>query len=318
MPKIIFMGSPPLAATILERLCQAGLTPSLVVTQVAKAAGRGKNLQPTAVEILAVAQGLDLIATDNVNTPEIVDKMRAVAPDLILVAAFGQLLKDPILTMPRLFCLNVHASLLPAYRGAAPLQWGIWNGDKTTGITIQKMVKKLDAGDILVQEAFPIEPDWTSVELLEKAAVVGGECLLRAVKLVESGKFTLVPQDPKAATYAPKIDRVHAVIDWARPADAIRNQIRALQPWPVAETRLGKDRLKIFKATVEPDPSGTVPGTIRTDSKQFLTVKCGDSKALSLTEIQLENRKRLDIKDFLRGYRDSFPHKTMGDENHTV
>lgn len=309
--KYLYMGSPPLAATILEKLCEKFEPPSAVVTQVAKAAGRGNKVVPTAVEVVAREKGLNVIATENVNSPDTMAQLEALKPDLILVAAFGQIFREPLLRLPRLYCLNVHASLLPKYRGAAPIQWAIYNGDAENGISIQKMTKKLDAGDVLVKRSIPIAPDDTSADQLVKLADLGGECLVEAVRLVESGNPAFVAQDEAAATFAPKIERHHAPIDWQREAEEIRNQIRALQPWPIAETILGKDRLKVFRADVI-DGKGKPPGEIATDSKTYLHVACGGGGALSLTEIQLENRKRLDIKSFLMAYRGSFPFSRMG------
>lgn len=311
MLKYVFMGSPPLAATILEKLCTELYPPVAVVTQVAKAAGRGQKISATAVEQYAKSQDLNVIATLDVNSPNTLPALKVFHPDLILVAAFGQILKQEVLDLPKLYCLNVHASLLPKYRGAAPFQRAIWNGDKVTGITVQKMARKLDTGDILLQKSLPIDPTDTSESLLAKLATLGGVALVEAVKSIETGKYRFTPQDEKEATYASKIAKEEAVISWSQPAQRIENQIRALQPWPVAETYLGKDRLKIFRATVEPG-GGKKPGAILTDAKTFLRVQCGDNQALSLTEIQLENRKRLDIKNFLMAYRGSFPHTEMG------
>lgn len=313
MLRTIFMGSPEFARVILDHLCDNDLAPLLVVTQSPKATGRGRVVQPTAVELCAVRREIPVIATDHVNASDVVQKLRSLDPHLILVAAFGQILKEAVLSIPSYFPLNVHGSLLPAYRGAAPLQWAIWNGDEVTGISIQKMVKQLDAGDLLLQRSFSISKDCTSLELFQTAAKIGAECLVEAVKLVQNNRFKLTPQDPKAATYAPKLDRTHSVINWQEPAHRIRNQIRALQPWPVAETRLGSLLLKIFKADLVGESSGAKPGTIHTDSKSFLRVTCGNSSLLSLTEIQLENRKRLDLTSFLRAYRGAFPYQYMGD-----
>lgn len=312
MLKYIFMGSPPLAATILEKLCTELHPPVAVVTQVAKAQGRGQKISATAVEQFAKSRHLNLIATIDVNSPETLPALRVFHPDLILVAAFGQILKNDVLTLPKLYCLNVHASLLPKYRGAAPFQRAIWNGDKVTGITVQKMARKLDTGDILLQKSLPIDAADTSDTLLAKLATLGGEALVEAVRSIEAGKYQFTPQNEKEATYASKIAKEDAIISWDQPAQRIENQIRALQPWPIAETLLGKDRLKIFRAAVEPSSAGKKPGEITTDGKSYLRVQCGDNLALSLTEIQLENRKRLDIKNFLMAYRGSFPFSEMG------
>ncbi len=310
--RYLFMGSPAIAATILETLCNDLYPPVAVVTQTAKAQGRGNKVIATEVDTFAKSRDLKVFTTDNINAPEMIDVLRTFQPDLILVAAFGQIFREEILKLPKKYCLNVHASLLPAYRGAAPFQWAIMNGETKTGITIQKMAKKLDAGDILLQKVTPIGPDETSSELLLRLAHLGGECLVEAVHLIESGKETFQAQDESKATFAPKIDKTHAVIDWKKGAASIHNQVRALQPWPSAETILGKDRLKVFKTSVVDLNANATPGQILTDSKTYLAVQCGDHRALSLTEIQLENRKRLEINQFLMAYRGSFPHTIMG------
>lgn len=312
MLKYLFMGSPPLAAEILEKLCVTLYPPVAVITQMAKAQGRGQKVIATAVEQFATAHHLTVIPTENVNTPEMIACLKAYEPDLILVAAFGQILKKEILSLPKLFCLNVHASLLPKYRGAAPFQRALWDGEKTTGITIQKMARKLDTGDILLQKTLAVLPEDTSQTLLNRLATLGGEALVEAVRQIEAGSYQFTPQNDADATYAAKILKEDAVIRWELPAQKIENQIRALQPWPVAETWLGKDRLKIFKALVVEGDISRSPGTITTDHRTFIRVQCGDNMALSLTEIQLENRKRLDIKNFLQAYRGSFPHTEMG------
>ncbi len=308
--RYLFMGSPPIAATILELLCREYAPPLTVVTQLPKATGRGQKVLPTAVEVLARQHSLPVIATENVNAPETLAELKSLAPDLILVAAFGQILREDILKLPTRYCLNVHASLLPELRGAAPIQRAIWEGKKT-GITIQKMARKLDTGDILLAKEIPIGAEDTSEILTQKLAMLGGECLVDAVRRVESGKEAFVSQDESKATYAAKLDRDDAPIDWGDSATEIHNQIRALQPWPVAETSLDGTRLKIFGARVVPLTPRSQPGDISTDGKENLVVTCGNGTALSLTEIQLENRKRLGVRDFLAAYRGNFPHKKL-------
>lgn len=306
--KYVFMGSPALAATILERLLRDLPLPALVVTQPPRAQGRGQKLTPTAVEDLARRHGLPVLATENVSQESAVTQLRELKPDLILVAAFGQILRESVLSLPRLFCLNVHASLLPKYRGAGPAQWAIWKGETETGVTIQRMVKKLDAGDILLQKKIAIGPEENSGQLLLRLADLGAEALVESVRLVESGKYAFAPQNEAAATLAPKIEKHQAVINWQQSAQEVLNQVRALQPWPVAETKLGGARLQIYQASLSPTPGVAKPGSLRSDGKSFLEVCCGDGRALFLTEIQPENRKRLGIKEFLQAFRGNFPH----------
>jgi len=310
MLSYIFMGSPEFAATVLETLCRDLYAPLAVVTQPAKAAGRGQKVRATAVEEFARGQDLTVFSTFDVNAPSTFEAIQTFEPDLLLVVAFGQILRQSVLALPKLMPLNVHASLLPHLRGAAPIQRAIWGGDKITGITVQKMAKKLDSGDILLQRELDIDPSETSGELTLRLAKLGGLCLVDAVKLLDSGEYRLEPQDHAAATFAPKIDKRDAVLDWNRSATQLFDQIRALQPWPVAETMLGEERMKIFKAT-PCEGEGLEPGQIATDSKQYLRVGCGFGGALSLIEVQLQNRKRLPIAEFLRAYRGSFPFRRV-------
>lgn len=310
MLKTVFMGSPPLAVRLLETLYRDYGKPALVVSQAAKPAGRGRELVPTAVETWAREKRLEVLATDNANADDAFARIAAVKPDVLVVAAFGQILRDPLLTLPKRYCLNVHASILPKYRGAAPIQRALENGDTRTGVTIQRMAKKLDTGDILLVKETDILPFETSADLLEKLAKVGAEALLDALRKIERGEETFTPQDEAKATYAAKITKEEAEIDWTQPATRIRNKIRALQPWPIAESKLGGVRLKIFRAE-EVSSAGGAPGSLHSDGKSELIVTCGTA-ALTLTEIQLENRKKLGIKEFLTAFRGQFPHNKMG------
>ncbi|MFM8316705.1 MAG: methionyl-tRNA formyltransferase [Deltaproteobacteria bacterium] len=312
MLKIIYMGTPPFAATILEKLCDELYPPVAVVSQVAKATGRGHKVIPSAVEDLGRRLGLNVITSLNVNASPTLDVLRTFEPDIILVAAFGQILKEEILSLPKLGCFNVHGSLLPKYRGAAPVQRAIWDGETFTGITIQKVVRKLDAGDIVLKKEIAIEPEETAGQLMDRLAHLGGEALVESVRLIEAGKAHLTPQDESQVTYAKKIEKEDARVNFELPAHQVYNQIRALQPWPVAETKLGDTRVKIFGARVSPIKDAGKPGDIFTDHKSHLTIQCGQQTALALTEIQPENRKRLKIQEFLQAFRGNFPFNKIG------
>jgi methionyl-tRNA formyltransferase len=310
--RTVFMGTPEFAATILELLLQAGRAPLAVVTQPARAAGRGQKAQASAVEQLALSKGLRVFSTENVNAPEMIASLSELSPDLFLVAAFGQILKKDILGLPNLFSLNVHGSLLPKLRGAAPIQRAILEGFSDTGITIQKMVRKLDAGDIVYQQSTRIGENETATELFHRLAPLGGQCLIESLRLIESDEFTLTPQVESEATLAPKLSKEDAVISWENEADAIHRQIRGLQPWPIAESRLGGQRLKIFRAEKAEPKMPLAPGALWTDHRTELHVGCANHQALALTQIQLENRKKLEIRDFLMAYRGTFPLSHMG------
>ena len=312
MLKIIYMGTPPFAATILEKLCDELYPPVAVVSQVAKATGRGHKVIPSAVEDLGRRLGLNVITSLNVNASPTLDVLRTFEPDIILVAALGQILKEEILSLPKLGCFNVHGSLLPKYRGAAPVQRAIWDGETFTGITIQKVVRKLDAGDIVLKKEIAIEPEETAGQLMDRLAHLGGEALVESIRLIEAGKAHLTPQDESQVTYAKKIEKEDARVNFELPAHQVYNQIRALQPWPVAETKLGDTRVKIFGARVSPIKDAGKPGDIFTDHKSHLTIQCGQQTALALTEIQPENRKRLKIHEFLQAFRGNFPFTKIG------
>jgi methionyl-tRNA formyltransferase len=311
--RYVFMGSPLFAATILETLCEKSHPPEAVITPLAKPAGRGQKLLSSEVEYYAKNEGLTVLETGDVNNPATISALRTFDPDIVLVAAFGQLFKEEILSLPKLFCLNVHGSLLPKYRGAAPVQYAIMNGEKTTGISLQKMVKKLDAGDVLLQRQLPIESDDTSDTLMKRLAHLGGDACVEALKLIESGNYSFSPQKEAEVTFAPKIEKQQAQIQWNQPAHKIECLVRAFQPWPVAETKIGGTRLRIFKAKAIECDKNCEPGTLLSDASTYLWVKCQQG-ALSLTEVQLENKKRLEIKEFLLGFRLQSHKKTDGND----
>jgi methionyl-tRNA formyltransferase len=306
------MGTPPFAAKILGALLAAGRPPVAVVCQPARATGRGLKEQPSAVEVLAREKGLPVLAADNINTPENIAQLKTYRADLFLVAAFGQILKNEVLAIPAHYSLNVHGSLLPKWRGAAPIQRALLAGETTAGVTIQKMARRMDAGDILLTRTIPVAPKDTSGDLFEKISVLGGEALIEALRQVEDGNAQFTPQNESDASYAPKLTREEAAIDWTQEASRLSFAVRALQPWPVAETKLGKDRLKVFSVEVVPSSVVLEPGETHTDHASFLWVGCGSGTVLALTQIQLENRKKLEIRDFLMAYRGAFPFKRIG------
>lgn len=303
MVKYIYMGTPQIAARILEKLCEHEMPPALVITQIAKPKGRGHKVTPSEVERYARTQDLNILETLDVNAPATLDVLKTFHADLIVVVAFGQILKEGILKMPKHGCINLHASLLPKFRGAAPVQRAIMEGEKETGVTIQRIVKKLDAGDILLQRTVPIQPDETSGELLVRLAEVGGDLLLEALEKIQGGQVHYTPQDEAKVTYAKKIEKSESDLNWGLSAPQIANAIRALQPWPVAQTDFQGETLRIFKAKVVPGQPGKPPGTLHSDRQSYLHFQCGDGQAISLLEIQQEGRKRLNVVEFLKGYR---------------
>ena len=303
--KLIFMGSPDLAAVILKALYDGGHSIAGVVTGTDKARGRKGTPVPTDVGALAEELGLPLLKTPKVRREEDLAWIRAKGADAVIVAAFGQLLPAELLTMTRYGCINVHASLLPAYRGAAPIQWSVLNGESRTGVTIMQMDEGLDTGDILTQEEVPISKEDTSGSLFEKMAEAGGRLLLRTLPMIENGTVNPIPQPAESTTpYAGRITKEMGCIDWSKSAARIDAWIRGMNPWPCAYTYLDGKMLKIWRAAVKASDEAAPekePGEILSAGKDGIAVKTGEGTIL-LGEIQMEGRKRMNAADFLRGY----------------
>lgn len=301
MLKYIFFGSPPFSKDILERLCADYGIPTIVVSQSPKATGRGLEMRSTAVAQLVRERGLSLLETADINAPAMVERLSATNPDALIVVAFGQILKNPLLQIPRLFAINLHGSLLPKYRGAAPIQRAIWNGDTLTGVSIQKMTKKLDAGEVILQQTIPIDREDTTKTVLQKMVPVGARLLVESLRQMKMNAFRLTPQDETAVSYAPKLQKTDSRIHWNQTNDQILNQIRATIPWPVCEARFNDGLIvKIWRAELAPGEGK--PGIVSTDHQSFLRVQCGRGR-LSLTVIQPANRKPVEIAHFFSGFR---------------
>lgn len=303
MLKYIYMGTPGIAARVLEKLCDHEYPPVAVITQMAKPKGRGHAVTPSEVEQYARTQDLNVMETLDVNAPAMIDVLKTFHPDVIVVVAFGQILKESILKLPKHGCFNLHASLLPRYRGAAPIQRAIQAGEKETGITLQRMVKKLDAGDVFLQKKVSIESNETSGQLLARLAEMGGDLVLEGLKKIEKGEICLLPQNEELASYAPKLEKIESNLDWSLAAQRLSDTIRAFQPWPVAQMQLNGETLRVFRTEQVAGRAGARPGDILSDRQTYLEVQCGDGKALRLLEVQQEGRKRLNIEEFLKGYR---------------
>jgi methionyl-tRNA formyltransferase len=303
--RIIFMGTPPLAATVLNALLDA---PDIhvvgVVTQPDQPRGRDLKLQPSAVKELASAKGLPVLQPPRARDPQFIEQVREFAPDLIIVAAYGQILPQSLLDVPQFGCLNVHTSLLPKYRGAAPIQWAILNGDRETGVTIMKMNAGLDTGDIVSLERTPIHDSDTAQTLHDRLAVLGGALLVRAIPDYVAGKITPQPQPAEGITYARKIEKEDGKLDWSRPARALWNRVRGLTPWPGTFTFLQRAPspvlLKILRAEPLDSPAGEA-GQMLSAGRDGIVVACGEG-ALRILELQREGGKRLTAQQFLTGF----------------
>lgn len=299
--RVIFMGTPDFAVPSLEALLTKHEV-VLVVTQPDKPKGRGKKMVPTPVKACALEHGIPVLQPEKVKEPEFVEQLRSYEPDLIAVTAFGQILSEPILEMPKYGCINVHGSLLPKYRGAAPMQWSIIDGEKVTGITTMYMAKGLDSGDMLLKAEVKITDEDTFATIHDKMAVTGANLLLDTLDQLEAGTLERIPQDHDAATYAPMITKETGHIDWSKNRQDIINLIRGLNPVPAAYTIYEEEVLKIFGAVIsDVQADGAANGEIVAVVKKGFVVKCGDG-CLLITEVQARGGKRMMTDAYLRGH----------------
>lgn len=299
--RVIFMGTPDFAVPSLEALLTKHEV-VLVVTQPDKPKGRGKKMVPTPVKTCALEHGIPVLQPEKVKEPEFVEQLRSYEPDLIAVTAFGQILSEPILEMPKYGCINVHGSLLPKYRGAAPMQWSIIDGEKVTGITTMYMAKGLDSGDMLLKAEVEITDEDTFATIHDKMAVTGANLLLDTLDQLEAGTLERIPQDHDAATYAPMITKETGHIDWSKNRQDIINLIRGLNPVPAAYTIYEEEVLKIFGAALsDVQADSAANGEIVAVVKKGFVVKCGDG-CLLITEVQARGGKRMMTDAYLRGH----------------
>lgn len=301
--RLVFMGTPEFAAPSLQALLDGPDALVGVVTQPDQPSGRGMILHAPPVKKLAETRQIPVFQPAKLRTPEAVAHIQAWRPDLIVVVAYGKMLPNTILTLPPLGCMNVHASLLPKYRGAAPIQWAIAQGENETGVTTMCISERMDAGDILLQRSIPITAEETGGSLHDKLSKLGAEALRETLSLFKQGRLTPRPQHEADATYAPIIKKEEGRIDWRLSAIAIERRIRAFNPWPSAYTTLGGKLLKIYQARSEEQPprAEAAPGAVTEVSPAHLVVATGEG-SLSLLQVQLEGKKRLPIAEFLKGY----------------
>lgn len=299
---ILFMGTPDFAVPSLEALVAAGHRVVGVFSQPDKPKNRGMKLLPTPVKVCAQAHAIPVFQPAKLQDGTALETIRQLAPDLIVVAAYGRILPQEILDYPRLGCINVHSSLLPKYRGSAPIHWAILNGDRETGVTIMHMALALDAGDIIAQRATPIDPDETVETLHDRLAQLGAELLVETVDKLAQGTATRTAQEENQVTQAPMLSRALSPMDWTRPARALHDQVRGLIPWPAAVTELGGTRCKIFATTVLEETTGKAPGSILSADKKGLKVACGGGTVLRIDILQADGGKRMAAADYLRGH----------------
>ncbi|HAP19690.1 MAG TPA: methionyl-tRNA formyltransferase [Lachnospiraceae bacterium] len=298
--RVVFMGTPDFSVPTLECIIEAGHEVVGVVTQPDKAKGRGKKVVYTPVKEKALEHGLTVYQPRRAREPEFIEQMRALNPDVMVVVAFGQILPKELLDIPKYGCVNVHASLLPKYRGAAPIQWAVIRGEKVSGVTTMQMDVGLDTGDMLLKTEVPLAEDETGGSLHDKLSVLGGDLLIETLKGLEDG--TIVPEkqdDSQSGEYARMLDKSLGKIDFSMRAEEIERLIRGLNPWPSAYTSYNNKTMKLWKARVVPGGEA-VPGQVLAVDKKGFTVQTGDG-ALQILELQMEGKKRMDAGAFLRG-----------------
>lgn len=299
--RILFMGTPDFAVASLQALVEAGHEICGVFTQPDRPKNRGHKMAFSPVKEYALSQNLEVYQPLNMRDGTALETVRQLNPELIVVAAYGRILPEELLQLPPYGSINVHSSILPKYRGAAPINWAILNGEKETGVTIMYMAKELDAGDILNIVRTEIDPMENALVLTQRLAQLGAGALLDTVEQLKNGTAIRTPQDHSAFTYAPMLGRELSPLDWSRSAQQLHDQVRGLIPWPCATCELGGNRLKVH-VTQLGEKTSAAAGTILSAGKQGIEVACGDGISLRLLEVQGEGGKRMAAADYLRGH----------------
>ena len=297
--KVIFMGTPDFAVPTLEALDKEHDV-SLVITQGDKPRGRGKKMMPTPVKAKALELGLEVYQPEDINTEESIEKIREINPDIIVVVAYGQILKEEILNLPKYKCVNVHASLLPKYRGAAPLNWVVIDGEEKTGVTIMEMSKGLDAGDMLSKCELLIDEDMTAGQVHDSLMYDGSELLIKTLKSIEDGSVKKEAQDHEKSTYAPMMDKKLGQIDWSKSARDIKNLVRGTFPWPSAYFKYEGKNVKVLEADVAERSNDGEVGRVVSVSSDGIVINAGEG-AVVLKTIQFPGKKAVSVEDYLRG-----------------
>ena len=298
--KIVFMGTPEFAVPCLQKIIDEGHEVLAVVTQPDKPTGRGKKLAMPPVKELALKYNIDVYQPVKAREDSFVEKLKEINPELIVVVAFGQILPKSILDIPKFGCVNVHASLLPKYRGAAPLNWVIINGEEKTGVTTMYMDVGLDTGDMILKSEIPLDDEITAGELHDKMMVQGAEVLKDTIDLISKGEAPREKQNDEETCYSPIMDKSLGNIDWSKSATDIHNLIRGVNPWPSAYTTYDKQTMKIWKTKVLDKLSEKTPGTILSVDKNGIEVSTGD-KVLQISEIQMSGKKRMIVSEYIKG-----------------
>ena len=300
--RIVFMGTPEFASVSLSELIRRGYEIAGVFTQPDKAKGRGMELSFSPVKQLALEHAIPVFQPAKMRDGTALQMLKNLEPDLVVVVAYGRILPDDLLAIPPLGTINVHGSLLPKYRGAAPIQWSVLNGEDKTGVSTMYLASEMDAGDVILTDETEVGLYETSGELYERLSIMGAGLLVRTLEMIEKGTAPRNPQDHSQATYAPMLDKSLSPIDFNKPAKAVIKWIYGLQPWPVATTELGGADLKVFSARLTGNSTDSLPGMVVHTGADGIEIACGDGKTVLITEVQAPGKKRMPAADYLRGH----------------
>ena len=299
--RVVFMGTPDIAATCLKKIIADGFEVVGVYTQPDRPKNRGMKLAFSPVKEVALEHGLPVFQPENFREQETVEQLRQLQPDVVAVVAYGRILPQSVLDVPAKGCINIHASVLPQYRGSAPYQWAVLDGLKETGVTAMYLCREMDAGDMINVAKTPIEPNETAGELLDRLAVLGADLLSRTLQRFVNGKPEATAQDHSKATYAPMLDKTMCPIDWNKTAQQVHNHVRGMNPWPVATAELGGTKFKIHATQIVDVKTDKIPGTILALTKTGLQVACGEG-VVEIRMLQAEGGKRMAAPDYFRGH----------------
>ena len=299
--RVVFMGTPDIAATCLKKIIADGFQVVGVYTQPDRPKNRGMKMAFSPVKEVALANDLPVFQPENFRDEETVEQLRKLSPDVVAVVAYGRILPQKVLDIPQKGCINIHASLLPAYRGSAPYQWAVLDGLKTTGVTAMYLCREMDAGDIIDTAETPIGENETAGELLDRLAVLGADLLSETLNKIADGTVTATPQDSSLATYAPMLDKSMCPIDWSKTAQQVHNHVRGMNPWPVATMELAGKRFKVHATALTDEETDAAAGTVLGLTKTGLRIACGQG-VIEIRMLQAEGGKRMAAPDYFRGH----------------
>ena len=299
---VVFMGTPDIAATCLEKILADGFHVVGVYTQPDRPKGRGMKMVFSPVKEVALKAGLPVYQPENLREDETVAQLAALKPDVVAVVAYGRILPQRVLDIPKFGCINIHASLLPQYRGSAPYQWAVLDGLEETGVTAMYLCREMDAGDIIDCAKTPIGENETAGELLDRLAVLGADLLSKTLGCIEKGEIICTPQDPGCVCYAPMLDKSICPVDWTKTAREIHNKIRGLHPWPVATAEIGGRKMKLHQSVVVDATTDKAPGEVVELNKTGLRMACGGGTVIEIRQLQAEGGKRMAAPDYFRGH----------------